>query len=114
MHTDPAPAIKVVPAGREDRLTRLVLRATPGLFPGYFALVMATRIVSIACYRLGQGWIALPLVVISWCGCVVLWVLTLMRLMRYLRRLIVDLSNHQRAPGFFTMVAGNACWALKV
>jgi hypothetical protein len=52
--------MKVVSAGREGRLTGLVLRAARGLFLGYFALVMATGIVSIACYRLGQGRIALP------------------------------------------------------
>ena len=37
---------------------------------------------------------------------VALWVLTLLRLWLFPRNIVGDLSNHQRAPGFFTIVAG--------
>lgn len=35
-----------------------------------------------------------------------LWVLTLLRLVRYPRRVLSDLVDHLRGPGFFTVVAG--------
>ena len=82
------------------------MRAARGLYPGYFAMVMATGVVSIAGQLLGMRWIALPLVAIAWISYVVLWALTLIRLVRYPRRIAFDLSTHQRAPGFFTLVAG--------
>ncbi|GGJ40352.1 tellurite resistance/C4-dicarboxylate transporter family protein [Neoroseomonas lacus] len=75
------------------------------LFPGYFALVMATGVVSIACHLLGLRLIAQPLVGIAWTAYLVLWGLTLARLVLFPRRIVEDLSNHQRAPGFFTVVA---------
>lgn len=48
----------------------------------------------------------MPLVAVAWIGYLVLWGLTLARLAFYPRRMAQDLSNHQRAPGFFTIVAG--------
>lgn len=83
----------------------LLLAAAAGLFPGYFALVMATGVVSIASHILGLEWFALALVVINWIAYVVLWLLTLMRIIAFSSRLLADLSDHQRAPGFFTSVA---------
>ena len=84
----------------------LVAETARDLFPGYFALVMATGVVSIACHLLGLRLIALPLVGIAWAAYLVLWGLTLARLVLFPRRIVEDLSNHQRAPGFFTVVAG--------
>lgn len=84
----------------------LLLDTARDLFPGYFAFVMATGVVSIASQLLGMHWVALPLVFVAWTGYAVLWVLTLMRLAFHPRRMAQDLSNHQRAPGFFTIVAG--------
>lgn len=82
------------------------LYAAQSLFPGYFALVMATGVVSIACHLLGYRWLALPPVAFAWAGYLTLWTLTIMRLVRYPRRMALDLSSHRRAPGFFTIVAG--------
>jgi len=76
------------------------------LFPGYFALVMATGIVSIASHLLGMAWIAWPLFYINQVAYGILWLLTLARLLRYFPRLLADLTNHARGPGFFTLVAG--------
>ena len=83
-----------------------LLQAAQRLFPGYFAFVMATGVLSIACDLLGFGWIAVSLVAVAWIGYVALWVLTLVRLAVFPGMIALDLSNHQRAPGFFTSVAG--------
>ncbi|MCL4765680.1 MAG: tellurite resistance/C4-dicarboxylate transporter family protein [Hyphomicrobiaceae bacterium] len=85
---------------------RMVLNAAEHLFPGYFALVMATGVVSIACQLLAIPAVPGILLVINWIAYGVLWLLTLLRLWRYPGKLAADLSNHQRAPGFFTIVAG--------
>ncbi|HEY1293340.1 MAG TPA: hypothetical protein VGJ60_09680, partial [Chloroflexota bacterium] len=57
--------------------------AIAGLYPGYFSLVMATGIVSIA--ALFEGWppVAWLLFGINAVAYVVLWVLTLIRLLRW-------------------------------
>jgi tellurite resistance protein TehA-like permease len=46
------------------------------------------------------------LLIINVAAYVVLWLLTLLRLLRYFPRLATDLISHARGPGFFTMVAG--------
>lgn len=76
------------------------------LFPGYFALVMATGIISVACFLLGLTPIAWALLVINVGAYGVLWLLTLARLLRYFPNVLADLSSHARGPGFFTLVAG--------
>ncbi len=75
------------------------------LFPGYFALVMATGIVSIASFLLGMGLVAWTLFYINLVAFGVLWVLMLIRLVWYPRRVWADLTSHVRGPGFFTLVA---------
>ena len=75
------------------------------LHPAYFALVMATGIVSIACALLGLRLIG---VVLLWGNSVfyiVLWSLTGVRIARFRERVIADLTHHGRAVGFFTIVA---------
>lgn len=76
------------------------------LFPGYFALVMATGIVSIAIYLLGLQSIAWAMLGINVVAYAVLWALTIVRLVNYFPRLWADLLNHAQAPGFLTIVAG--------
>jgi tellurite resistance protein TehA-like permease len=83
----------------------LLLAAAAGLFPGYFALVMATGVVSIASHILGLERFALALVAVNWVAYAALWALTLIRIVAFSARLLADLSDHQRAPGFFTTVA---------
>lgn len=83
-----------------------ISRAAETLFPGYFALVMATGVVSIAGFLLGYTRFAHILVGLNWLFYLTLWALTLVRIIVFPRRIIDDLSNHQRAPGFFTTVAG--------
>jgi tellurite resistance protein TehA-like permease len=85
-----------------------VLRAAADLFPGYFALVMATGIISIACQLLEMTTLAIVLVVVNVVAFVILWFVLLVRLVLFFHRVKDDLSNHARGPGFFTVVAGTS------
>ncbi|HRQ40062.1 MAG TPA: hypothetical protein PLD25_19300 [Chloroflexota bacterium] len=76
------------------------------LFPGYFALVMATGIVSVAAFLLDMTLFAQVLLVVNVAAYLVLWLLTLGRLFFYFPRLLADLTSHARGPGFFTVIAG--------
>src|SRR5215475_10280369 len=86
--------------------TNPFLRAAADLFPGYFALVMATGIISIACFLLEMRTIAVALLVIDVVAYVLLWVLLLWRLLFFFPRVKADINDHVRGPGFFTVVAG--------
>ena len=88
------------------RLAAGILDGAVSLFPGYFALVMATGVVSIACHFMGLRPVALALIGVNWVAWPVLWVLTIVRALRFRAELMRDISDHQRAPGFFTIVAG--------
>ena len=83
-----------------------VASAAANLFPGYFALVMATGIISVATQMLDMPWLARALLGINLIAYPVLWALTLIRLIRFFPRLIADITDHVRGPGFFTVVAG--------
>ena len=89
----------------------VILTAAENLFPGYFALVMATAAVSVASALLGYMLIAHALVGLNWIFYLSLWGLTGIRVARFPQRIIGDLFNHQRAPGFFTLVAGTCILA---
>jgi len=83
--------------------------ATEGLrtlHPAYFALVMATGIVSIASHLLGFRWIAWALLVINVVAYPVLWGLLIVRTVRYPQSILSDFRHHGRAVGFFTLIAG--------
>jgi tellurite resistance protein TehA-like permease len=86
--------------------TRSIQQEIANLFPGYFALVMATGIISVAAYLLEMRLIAQALLVFNVAAYTILWLLTLIRLVRYFPRLLADLANHGRGPGFFTIIAG--------
>ena len=76
-----------------------------GLHPAYFALVMATGIVSIACYLLGWELIARGLFYLNLGFYPALWILTIVRLVRHRDRVVADFMHHGRSVGFFTTVA---------
>lgn len=76
------------------------------LYPGYFALVMATGIISIATYLLNMETLAWWLFRLNVVAYVILWLLTLVRLIRYRMLFMADLTSHTKGPGFFTIVAG--------
>ena len=75
------------------------------LFPGYFALVMATGIVSIASQLLGFPVPARLLLAANLVFYAILLALTCVRAVRFPRRLLADLADHSRGPGYFTLVA---------
>jgi tellurite resistance protein TehA-like permease len=83
-----------------------LLKTAADLFPGYFALVMATGIISIAGHLLGMRPVALALLVINVVAYLVLWFLLLLRLILFFPRIKTDIADHVRGPGFFTVVAG--------
>jgi tellurite resistance protein TehA-like permease len=76
------------------------------LHPAYFALVMATGIVSIAAKLLGLPALARLLFGLNLLFYPVLAVLTGIRIARSPDRVVADLLDHGRSVGFFTTVAG--------
>lgn len=74
-------------------------------FPGYFALVMATGIVSIACHL--QGWqaVAKGLLALNIAAYLILWIFTCLRLGRFRRQFLKDLTHHERGAAFLTKAA---------
>src|SRR5688572_17028445 len=83
-----------------------VSNAAANLFPGYFALVMATGIISIASFQRGMKPVAWLLLAINIVAYSVLWILLLIRLVSFFPRIKSDIMDHARGPGFFTVVAG--------
>ena len=75
------------------------------LHPAYFALVMATGIVSIASRLVGLPWVPEILLALNLAFYPALWVLVILRAIRHRDRLVADFLHHGRAVGFFTMVA---------
>jgi tellurite resistance protein TehA-like permease len=80
--------------------------ATANLFAGYFALVMATGIISIAAFQLSMKPVAWVLLAVNLIAYAILWALLLLRLLRFFPRVKADITDHARGPGFFTIVAG--------
>lgn len=76
------------------------------LDPGYFALVMATGIVSIACRLLGYPTVADVLLVTTMAGFVVLLIAYAARAIRFPRRFAASLRAPSSAVAYFTVVAG--------
>ena len=75
------------------------------LHPAYFAMVMATGIVAIASQLTGLRRLAISLSWLNVAVFIVLWALTLARLVAFPRDFFRDLIDHKRGPGFFTIVA---------
>jgi tellurite resistance protein TehA-like permease len=84
----------------------ILLRAAANLFPGYFALVMATGIISIAAFLLEMRTVALLLLIVNALAYGILLLLLLLRLTLFFSRVRSDIADHVRGPGFFTVVAG--------
>ncbi len=91
-------------------LLRHLRHATASLSPGYFSMVMATGIMSIAAHLLGVPVLAKALLALNWLLFIVIGALALAHLVWHPRRVRDDLFNHLNAPGFFTFVA--ACGVL--
>jgi tellurite resistance protein TehA-like permease len=78
------------------------------LHPAYFALVMATGVVTLACQFLGLPVPAARLVWLNVFLAVVLCGLTVLRVLWFPRAFFGDWGDHQRGVGFFTIVAATS------
>jgi tellurite resistance protein TehA-like permease len=76
--------------------------------PVYFALVMATGIVSVACQLLGIGWLASSLFYLNNLNYGVLLLLLIARIILFPQAVLVNLSDSSKGPAFLTFVAGSA------
>jgi len=75
------------------------------MHPAYFAMAMATGIVSVACHLVGFRWVARGMFWLNVAVYAGLWVATLLRVARYPGAVRSDLTSHGRGVGFFTIVA---------
>jgi tellurite resistance protein TehA-like permease len=75
--------------------------------PAYFAMVMATGIVSIAALDFDLPLFAKALFVFNLLASAVLTLLTLLRAAIYPRLIFEDMVDHRAGAGFFTMVAAS-------
>jgi tellurite resistance protein TehA-like permease len=99
-----------VPSTLPDR----VRTAVESLTPGYFALVMATGIVSVGMELEGFDVLADVLLVLCLIALLVLVLLNAWRFGRYRRSVADDFLDPRRAFGFFTFVAGGNVVAIRV
>lgn len=76
------------------------------LSPAYFAMVMATGIVSIACHYLGMNLIAISLFWLNVFAYIILFCLSISRILFFKKEFFADLFCHNKGVGFFTIVAG--------
>jgi tellurite resistance protein TehA-like permease len=105
------PADREATDARRTAPVRTILAAADaeleGLSPSYFALVMATGIVSLGARLLGVAGVDVALFAINIVAYLTLWALSALRLARHRDALLRDLTDHRRAVGFLTMVAGS-------
>ena len=90
----------------DNTQTGRISAAIADLFPGYFALIMATGIVSIAAHLLEMRSIGTALLVVNIISYAILCLLLIARLVRFFPRVKADMFDHVRGPGFFTVAAG--------
>lgn len=110
--TEPRPGTQDVAAAARSvkvwPLLSIIRQIVPNLHPAYFAMVMATGIVSIASFRLGMGTIAGALFVVNLAAYGSLSVLLLLRVALFWNLVWKDLTDPRRAFGFFTFVVGTS------
>lgn len=108
----PAPAVEETGdrsrgrPGRHEGLAGRVAHAVRGLTPGYFALVMASGIVSVGMFLEGFQTLSTLLLAVGVVAFVVLVVLSVWRLIAYRAAVVADFNDARRAFGFFTVIAG--------
>jgi len=81
-------------------------RELANLHPAYFAMVMATGIVSVGASLIGMKRVAVGMLWLNVGLYLALWTLYLARLITCTERFLDDLKDHNRCVGYFTMVAG--------
>ena len=90
----------------KDTLPAKISSVAKNLHPAYFALVMATGIVSISSMFLRFELIAWWLFWINIFFYISLWFLTALRIIFHTSDFLRDLKDHNKGPGFFTIIAG--------
>lgn len=96
---------RTVSAMSGDTLSSRVDAAVRGLTPGYFALVMATGIVSVSLRTNGWEPASLALLAIAALAYLTLICLTVVRAVRHRDAVAADFADPARSFGFFTFVA---------
>ena len=86
-------------------MRELVAARLERLHPAYFAMVMATGVLSIAARLQGIPYLPPVLLWLNLGLYAVLWTFTLLRIVRFPRSFLRDWGDHQRGVGFFTTVA---------
>ncbi|MCC7519808.1 MAG: tellurite resistance/C4-dicarboxylate transporter family protein [Verrucomicrobiae bacterium] len=86
-------------------LRRRIREGVRELLPAYFAMPMATGVISIAAHFLDLPLLAHALFWLNLVLYAALWLMTFARVRFYLQDLLADWSDHQRGVGFFTTVA---------
>lgn len=76
------------------------------LSPAYFALTMATGIVSVAAFLLKIPFVPEALFYFNIVTYSILWVCLISRILFYFRDFLNDITDHSRSPGFLSIVAG--------
>jgi tellurite resistance protein TehA-like permease len=103
-------SLQAVPKSTDEHAAKrpAATGALAQLHPAYFALVMATGILAIACHLLRIPTLPTLLFAINVVAYVVLWILTATRAVRHTRLFFADFASHQRGPGFFTTIAATS------
>jgi len=93
-------------ADAQPQATGWAVSAVRDLYPGYFAFVMATGIISVGTYLLGPSWLSVVLLVAASAGLAVLAGALVARLVLYRPDVAADIRAPDRVFGFFTVTAG--------
>lgn len=88
--------------------------AVRGLTPGYFALVMASGIISVGMELGGFRLLSIFLLAVCVVSYAVLILLTVWRLIAYPQEMWNDLTAPRRAFGFFTFIAGTNVLGVRI
>jgi tellurite resistance protein TehA-like permease len=86
---------------------KLLRDAVMNFSPAYFAMVMATGIISLSAHMLQMPRVAFALFALNIGAYIAIWTLTLLRIVWFGSLVLRDLVDHQRGPGFFTSVAAS-------
>lgn len=87
------------------RVRRYAEKRLSSMHPAYFAMSMATGIVSIASSSLGLREMSVLLFWINLAAYGAVWIAMIARAILFRKAFLSDWTSHQRAPGFFTSVA---------
>lgn len=93
---------------------QLLKRISEQLFPGYFALVMATGVLSIGTHLLELDLVAEALYIFNILAFFILWILTIIKLIYFRDVIKSEIKNHRLAPSYFTLIAGTSVFGCQV